>query len=92
MKKVKIEPVRHPWSPIHDVSMELTGVEKSLTSMESEDAGGTERITAAGSPLNDIHTEAVELTRLVQGGRRVTREDMLAIDQKVRGPRGFLRQ
>jgi hypothetical protein len=47
---------------------------------------------AARHPWVAIHDDAVELSRLVQSGRYVSKEQMQEVGWRVHGPNGFFRQ
>lgn len=81
-----------PWSHVHDIFMELNGVDKFLKRMEGGNGAAKTRDAAAESPWKEIRVETAELTRIVQGGRRVTKEQMQAVNQVVSGQNGVPRQ
>jgi hypothetical protein len=49
-----------------------------------------DRREAVGHTRDDILEVADRLTRLVQTGRYVSKEQMREVDREVRGPSGFL--
>jgi hypothetical protein len=79
-----------PWSPIHDIYMEVNGLDKFMARQETLDGeAGVER-QGKGAPTNGIIDEAIELSHLVQSGRRVSKAELQAVDRKVHGPQGYL--
>ena len=50
----------------------------------------TDRRVAMGQTRDDIFEMADRLSRLVQTGRYVSKEQLREVDREVRGPRGFL--
>jgi hypothetical protein len=49
-----------------------------------------ERDLAAGNSWDEINYHVNELCRIVQTGKRVSREQMLEVDRQLKGPNGFL--
>jgi hypothetical protein len=59
--------------------------------MEPEKCG-TDRWTATGHTRDNILDVADKLTRIVQTGRYVSKEQMREVDREVRGPSGLLKE
>jgi hypothetical protein len=57
-----------------------------------EPCGAPEGDAAARHPWLAIHDDAVELSRLVQCGRYVSKEQMQEVGWRVHSPNGFFRQ
>jgi len=59
--------------------------------MEPEKCG-TDRWAAEGHTRDNILDVADKLTRIVQTGRYVSKEQMGEVDREVRGPSGLLKE
>ena len=52
----------------------------------------TDRRETVGYPRDNILDVAEKLTRIVQTGRYVSKEQMREVDREVRGPSGLLKE
>ena len=66
-------------------------MEKGKLGTGSANGKATDRDAATRYTLSGIVDEACKLSRIVQSGRRVSKQELTEITQEVRGPGGFLR-